>query len=161
MHRGSTTRKKILKPFTRIKCPDCDAVPKDRTNWMRHRMTHSKEKPFACHLCDYRASVTNYLSQHLKKVHGDKLFKCPHPGCRFSSSWKPCTVAHLKGMHGTAKPFSCDVLGCRFRSRWHGSVSKHQKQVHSDDKPFTCDYAACSYSAKTKTHFIRTRNKSI
>ena len=118
-------------------------------------MVHSKEKPFACHLCDYRTSVASYLSPHVKRVHGDRLFNCPHPGCQYSSSRQGNVTVHLSGVHGTEKPFLCDHPGCNFRSNRSDTVSMHKRQIHSSDRPFVGNYTGCAYSSNNKSNLIK------
>ena len=90
------------------------------------------------------------MRRHKQAVHGDVVFKCPQPGCQFSSSRKTNLMEHLKGFHGTAGSFACDHPGCAFRSTWRHNIAQHKRQVHSDEKPFVCDHTGCSFRAKTK-----------
>ena len=95
------------------------------------------------------------MRRHKQSVHGDEVFKCPQPGCQYSSPRKDHLVLHLEGFHRTAGLFACDHPGCTFRSSWREAVANHKRQVHSDERPFACDHTECSFSCKTKHHLAR------
>ena len=51
-------------------CHQCAKAFRSKVSYERHILTHSKEKPFSCPHCDYRARTTGNLSSHVKAVHG-------------------------------------------------------------------------------------------
>lgn len=62
-----------------FRCPVCAREVKERTDFIRHYMTHTGEKPFWCQLCSYKASRKYTLMRHLKTVHTELFgsLKCP------------------------------------------------------------------------------------
>ena len=115
---------------------------------------NKSKKPFACDVCDHRFTTTGSMRSHKQAVHGHDVFKCPQPGCQFSSSWKISLSHHLKGIHGTTGSYACDHPGCTFRSMWMGNIVKHKRHVHSDERPFACDHTGCSFRAKTRGNLL-------
>jgi len=51
------------------KCSVCQKVVSS-INMTRHLRLHTGEKPFACHLCEYRSNQSNNLNTHIRKKHG-------------------------------------------------------------------------------------------
>ncbi len=70
-----------------------------------HRRTHTGEKPFACHTCDYRAAKKFNLDMHLQAKHGD---------------------------FGSNKNFLCAICNKQFVTM--GRVRRHMALVHTDGK---------------------------
>ena len=125
---------------------------------MQPKSREKSEKLFACNVCDHRFAMADNMRSHKQAVHGEKVFKCPQPGCEYSPSRKIHLVNHLKGFHGTAGSFACDHPGCSFRTAWPGSISNHKRQVHSDERPFACDYTGCAYRAKMMGNLTQHKN---
>ena len=115
-------------------------------------------KPFACNVCHHRFAGAQSMRRHKQAVHDEGVFKCPQPGCQFSSSWKENLKQHLKGFHGTAGSFACDHPGCTFRTTWRKNVALHKRQVHSFERPFACDHTGCEFRAKRMGDLSRHKN---
>ena len=113
------------------------------------------ENPFACDVRDHRFTKDANLRKHVQALHSGAVFKCPQPGCEYSSSWKVNVMKHFNGFHGTAGSFACDHPGCTFRSTWHGNIVRHKQQGHSDAKPFACDHNGCGFRSKTRSDLSR------
>lgn len=50
-------------------CEVCARVFKKRHDLIKHRYIHTGEKPYACHLCDYRSTQSSNLNSHIRKSH--------------------------------------------------------------------------------------------
>ena len=117
------------------------------------------EKPFACNVCDHRFTGARSMRRHMQAVHDEGVFKCPEPGCLFSTSPQSNLTSHLQGFHATAKSFVCDHPGCTYRSPRRDSIAKHKQHVHSDERPFACNNAGCSYRTKTTANLSQHKYK--
>ncbi|CAL4066299.1 unnamed protein product, partial [Meganyctiphanes norvegica] len=42
--------------FKKFKCPYCSMTMKSRGNMLVHIRVHTGDKPYSCHLCDYRSA---------------------------------------------------------------------------------------------------------
>ena len=122
------------------------------------QVPETDKKKFACDVCDHRFATTESMRNHKKAVHGNEVFKCPQPGCQFSTSWKGNLINHLRGIHGTAGSFACDHPGCVFRTTWRDNVAKHKRQVHSEERPLACDHTGCSFRAKMRSNLSQHKN---
>ena len=53
------------------KCSQCQYTT-DRPSHMRqHLLTHTREKPFACNFCDYKAAQAGNVRRHILSIHSD------------------------------------------------------------------------------------------
>jgi len=55
-------------PFN-FHCDLCPQAFSARAHLATHRLIHTGEKPFVCHLCEYRSNQNCNLKRHLKKMH--------------------------------------------------------------------------------------------
>ena len=53
----------------RFKCEMCIKTFKSGYDLRRHSVVHTREKPFACHLCGGRFTQIDSLRMHQKRVH--------------------------------------------------------------------------------------------
>ena len=57
-------------------CPFCAKIRKgDKTDFRRHYMTHTGEKPFECPYCPYRAVRKSDLKAHMRNRHMSIMLK--------------------------------------------------------------------------------------
>jgi len=64
MHKGPETY--------RYTCTFCGFKVMDKEKLRNHIRTHTREKPFKCPLCNYRAARRDYMRKHLGSLHKDK-----------------------------------------------------------------------------------------
>lgn len=55
------------------KCRYCEKSFFGSVDKERHERTHTGERPFACHVCNYRSTQLGNLTRHMKTMHAD----CP------------------------------------------------------------------------------------
>ncbi|OQR71170.1 zinc finger protein-like [Tropilaelaps mercedesae] len=83
-------------------CSSCSFVFDSVSALRCHEKLHHGDgsRPFACHLCDYRAKVRSHLTSHLRTHTVDRPFACPH--CDFTAKRANHLKMHLEVKHGTA-----------------------------------------------------------
>jgi len=64
MHKGPETY--------RYTCTFCGFKVMDKEKLRNHIRTHTREKPFKCPLCNYRAARRDYMRKHLASLHKDR-----------------------------------------------------------------------------------------
>jgi len=52
-----------------LKCDFCSNTYKTLSKKLEHERTHTGERPFKCHLCDYGATQKSNLKRHLRFIH--------------------------------------------------------------------------------------------
>ncbi|KAH8268018.1 hypothetical protein KR018_006365, partial [Drosophila ironensis] len=140
---------------------------------IRHRRSHTKEKPYPCRECFRRFSTRTRLNEHTKQWHFSSLsemdapkeantgtgrrYKCVYCAHAFQqkincrrhmlSHWKQ----HLPGKGSTkskakAIPFSCSSCGRSFKKS--NDLSKHLA-THSQAKPYVCELCQRSFNRKS------------
>ena len=56
-------------PELKLFCEYCSFVTDCESRLNRHLLTHTREKPFQCGLCEYRASQKEHVVRHMKSLH--------------------------------------------------------------------------------------------
>ncbi|GAB6029734.1 hypothetical protein CHUAL_005453 [Chamberlinius hualienensis] len=103
---------KPKKPKT-FQCTHCDFVAETKRLFDRHqRNKHSTDRPFACHLCDYRGTTKVNLKVHMD-IHNTKLYKCETCGKIGNSqtNMRKHRLIHLN------QQFPCPVCSYPFRNK--------------------------------------------
>ncbi|XP_071530933.1 uncharacterized protein [Panulirus ornatus] len=90
-----TTNKKLLG------CPHCAFTTTQHYSLLRHRRTHTGEKPYSCPYCSYRCTESCRLKIHLRTHTGEKPFSCPH--CSYQAADNRNLKRHLL-VHNSKSP---------------------------------------------------------
>jgi len=107
---------------------------------------HTGDKPFACHLCDYKATRKGHLTVHIRRHTGDKPFACHL--CDYKATRKGHLTVHIR-RHTGDKPFACHL--CDYKATRKGHLTVHIRR-HTGDKPFACHL--CDYKATRRSALV-------
>ena len=93
------------------------------------RTAHVKVEDVKCEVCDAELKSLS-LKEHMKTVHGDKIYQCEHCLKRYTSPVK--LNWHFKTVHGP-KLLGCEVCGKKCSTL--GKMNAHKK-THLEVKNF-------------------------
>lgn len=123
----------LLAPGT-VSCPECGKSPLKPAHLLRHRQSHSGEKPHACPECGKAFRRKEHLRRHRGTHPGSPgpalrplpAREKPHACCECGKTfyWREHLVRHRK-THSGARPFACWECGKGFGRREH--VLRHQR----------------------------------
>mmetsp|Transcript_16275 Transcript_16275/g.42226 ORF Transcript_16275/g.42226 Transcript_16275/m.42226 type:complete len:349 (+) Transcript_16275:363-1409(+) len=128
-------------------CDFCEYATKRKDNLIRHRRTHTGERPFVCNQCGYATTHKGHLTQHLRKHSGEKPFQCTRCDYRAAKRWD--VTVHMR-MHTGEKPYACRF--CTYRAAYKCDLTAHLR-THTGEKPYACQL--CDYRATQKAHMTR------
>ncbi|XP_046407639.1 oocyte zinc finger protein XlCOF6-like [Ischnura elegans] len=135
-------------------CSECVKSFSQKSNFLRHIRTHTKEKPYSCNECDKSFSLKGNLVSHMRTHTKEKPYSCTE--CDKSFSRKSHLVSHMR-THTKEKPYSCTECDKSFSQKSH--LVSHLR-THTKEKPYSCN--ECDKSFSHKCHLvchIRTHTK--
>lgn len=134
-HINARHTKKVI-----YKCDECPFVSCHPGSVPRHKLQHSKEKPFVCRICKSGFKQKYHLKMHYAghtSKADDKIHKCVY--CPFEGVDEHSLKWHKINEHKSDKYF-CNE--CDFWSASSSVVQRHMF-MHSEEKPLKCNL--CDY----------------
>ncbi|XP_059059165.1 oocyte zinc finger protein XlCOF6.1-like isoform X2 [Achroia grisella] len=135
----------------RHKCVSCDRGFISQSALDVHMVTHTKDRPFGCGMCEksFRTKIT--MLQHRRQVHEkEKSHLCQF--CSKSFFKKYHLQIHLRS-HTKEKPYECPECGKCFSST---SILKNHRLIHTDVKLFACTHCDMTFlrSGYLRAHMV-------
>ncbi|XP_068449829.1 POZ (BTB) and AT hook-containing zinc finger 1 isoform X2 [Clinocottus analis] len=133
LHGGLTMDNGRKRERTRrhVGCDICGKVFRDVYHLNRHKLSHSGEKPYACHVCGLRFKRKDRMSYHVRSHDGSvgKPYVCQSCGKGFS---RPDHLnGHIKQVHTTERPHKCQICNASFatRDRLRSHLACHEDKI--------------------------------
>ncbi|XP_071383102.1 POZ (BTB) and AT hook-containing zinc finger 1 isoform X1 [Centroberyx affinis] len=133
LHGGVTLDNGRKRERTRrhVGCDICGKVFRDVYHLNRHKLSHSGEKPYACHVCGLRFKRKDRMSYHVRSHDGSvgKPYVCQSCGKGFS---RPDHLnGHIKQVHTTERPHKCQICNASFatRDRLRSHLACHEDKI--------------------------------
>ncbi|CAI9564114.1 unnamed protein product [Staurois parvus] len=122
------TAKKVRKNHA---CEMCGKAFRDVYHLNRHKLSHSDEKPYSCHVCQQRFKRKDRMTYHVRSHDGTvhKPYICSHCGKGFS---RPDHLnSHVRQVHSTERPFKCQTCEAAFatKDRLRAHMVRHEEKV--------------------------------
>ena len=118
-----------------------------------HMYSHTGERPYKCHICDYSTTFKSGLNKHLRIHSGVKPYSCAFCEKTFYSPTDRDT--HQVQIHSKEKDFVCGVCDAQFAKPY--MLKRHVKHCHMSEYEHTCD--ACNKQFKTEAVLRRHKLK--
>jgi hypothetical protein len=157
---GSKKKKKELnykgRDFGPFVCDweGCDQILKTRETLKVHMRRHTGEKPFGCHVCEYRGRQVASLHWHLSHVHGI--------GDKYQSSIRPRSRASTVSNESNSAVGKKKVKRRRCKSDCKSPVLNTSAQEDNEGKKPTVEPdSKCSSSAPVKMKKKRRKSRKV
>ena len=121
----------------RVQCDVCFENFRDKYNLKRHYVVHTREKPYACSLCDGRFTQISSLKQHIKTKHVHGFPMVEHKWTQNTIPTFQDNFVQATGRH------QCEICFKGFRDKY---VLKRHYVVHTKEKPYVCEICNRGFS---------------
>eukprot|EP00092_Neocalanus_flemingeri_P017907 GFUD01019373.1.p1 GENE.GFUD01019373.1~~GFUD01019373.1.p1 ORF type:complete len:658 (-),score=96.97 GFUD01019373.1:433-2406(-) len=144
--------------FTRCHVDNCQKNIDSKSFYDHVLYGHFGEQyKLKCDQCDFKATSTTKLKNHIMLHIDERPLKCPH--CEKSFRNNPQLIEHVTILHSKNQPFSCTDCGLSFYS--NAQLSKHTQTKHSNEI-FSCQRCEKTFMSPQglKSHDRNVHNKN-
>ncbi|GFR95595.1 zinc finger protein 99 [Elysia marginata] len=132
-----------------FKCNFCEKVCKDKGSLVSHVRTHTKARPYKCHVCLAKFKQYAHLSDHMITKHSkDRPYVCDR--CAKSFNRKSHLQDHIRLKHTEDKLYHCTECPLTFQKR--AEFSEH-KRTHGKTLKYKCNM--CTRQFRNVTDYER------
>ncbi|XP_035794266.1 zinc finger protein 62 homolog isoform X3 [Anopheles albimanus] len=159
---GSTSNQQTIPASTggeatggndRYKCLTCGKLFRSSEYLVRHRRTHSGERPYQCEICGKHFSTMSYLVIHRRRHTSERPYKCTSCEKAFVDS---------RALQEHARLHTGDRVKCEICQKTYSSVSNLivHRRIHSGIHPFECGSCGKSFAQKNALKYhLKKHNK--
>lgn len=111
---------------------------------------HLKIKKFECTICDYKCSLKQCLTSHMRGIHnqGREQIPCPYEGCSVRRLSNSAIQLHVDSVHLKIKKHFCHL--CQYSCCDSNSLRIHLRGVHDYGGKYQCSFPDCTTKCVTK-----------
>ncbi|XP_026464324.1 zinc finger protein 714-like [Ctenocephalides felis] len=152
-NKNKKNKSKVKKEY---KCPFCNKVFNDPSNFNRHKKIHTGYSySFECNICHKKFKTPYAHKVHLSRHTGEGLYECKICDRRFYVQYD--LDLHVRS-HTGERPFKCQICEKNYISQ--STLRKHLL-VHSDERKHKCPKCPATFKRADglKEHFDRQHKK--
>lgn len=137
-------------------CDICHKQFDSANSVLRHKRSHTGDRPYICKICGWGFNLSGNLNQHLAIHQKVKPFKCVYCGKTFARS--NVLKAHVR-CHTGERPYQCQLCGSKFIIGHN--LKKHMVTRHGikeDDRMFSAQHDAPEDSGTSHDNMFSPEN---